>query len=62
MDFGVDFSCFLEALGAVFLILCPGNKFENAWIFGVDLDLEFMGGGGKSPRFFGLVNSLAAHG
>ncbi len=39
-----------------------GNKFENEWIFGVDLDPKFMGCQREVTHNFGLVNSLTADG
>ena len=43
MYFGIGFWCFLEALGAVFLIsLSLENKLENEAIFGVVKNPEFV--------------------
>ena len=50
MVFGVDFRCFLEALGAVFLVFYLGleNRLENRAIFVMQTDPEKLNWRGGS--------------
>ena len=59
MNFGIEFGCFSEALGAAFLVVWALNKLENEAIFCVVTDYEF---GTKTPinTPFGLLKDIKA--